>query len=59
MRRPSMEHDASIGERIAYYRHRRGLTQLVCGNLVGRSESWMSQVERGLIQVDGVAAVLR
>ncbi|MGH8886958.1 MAG: helix-turn-helix domain-containing protein [Egibacteraceae bacterium] len=54
-----MEEDQTIGERIAYYRRRRGLTQEVCGNLVGRSESWMSQVERGLIQVDGVAAVLR
>ncbi|MGH8886956.1 MAG: helix-turn-helix domain-containing protein [Egibacteraceae bacterium] len=54
-----MKHDATIGERIAHYRRRRGLTQQVCGNLVGRSESWMSQVERGLIQVDGVAAVLR
>jgi transcriptional regulator with XRE-family HTH domain len=54
-----MEHDATIGQRIAYYRRRRRLTQEVCGNLVGRSDSWMSQVERGVIQLDGVMVLIK
>lgn len=37
----------SIGERIAFYRRRRGLTQAVLAGLVGRSEDWLSKIERG------------
>jgi transcriptional regulator with XRE-family HTH domain len=37
----------SVGERIAFYRRRRGLTQGVLANLVGRSEDWLSKIERG------------
>ena len=37
----------TIGERIAFYRRRRGLTQAVLAGLVGRSEDWLSKVERG------------
>ncbi|MDX3003237.1 helix-turn-helix transcriptional regulator [Kribbella solani] len=37
----------SIGERVAFYRVRRGLTQAVLANLVGRSEDWLSKIERG------------
>jgi transcriptional regulator with XRE-family HTH domain len=36
-----------IGDRIAAYRRRRGLSQITLAGLVGRSESWLSQVERG------------
>lgn len=36
----------SVGERIAFYRRRRGLTQRVLSGLVGRSEDWLSKVER-------------
>src|SRR4051795_6616195 len=35
----------SVGDRIAFYR-RRGLTQRVLAELVGRSEDWLSKVER-------------
>ena len=41
----------SVGERIAFYRRRRGLTQAVLAGLVGRSEDWLSKVERGDRQV--------
>jgi transcriptional regulator with XRE-family HTH domain len=45
--------DASArGRRIARARRRRGLSQAALAGLVGRSESWLSQVERGLRQVD-------
>jgi transcriptional regulator with XRE-family HTH domain len=40
------------GRRIARARRRRGLSQSALAGLVGRSESWLSQVERGLRQVD-------
>jgi len=35
------------GARITRARRRRGLSQAVLAGLVGRSESWLSQVERG------------
>jgi transcriptional regulator with XRE-family HTH domain len=41
-----------IGGRIAVHRRRRGLSQAAVAGLVGRSESWLSQVERGLRTVD-------
>jgi len=37
----------SIGDRIAFYRARRGLTQAVLASLIGRSEDWLSKIERG------------
>jgi len=53
------------GQRIARARRRRGLSQATLAGLVGRSESWLSQVERGLRDVDShsvltsLAAVLK
>lgn len=43
--------DIPTGERIAHYRARKGLTQLALGAMVGRSEDWVSKVERGVILV--------
>lgn len=37
----------SIGERVAFFRARRGLTQAVLASLVNRSEDWLSKIERG------------
>jgi transcriptional regulator with XRE-family HTH domain len=50
--------DMPIGERIAYWRQRRGLTQRVLADLIGRSESWLSQVERGIRSVDRMSVML-
>jgi transcriptional regulator with XRE-family HTH domain len=47
------------GERIARARRRRGLSQAVLAGLVGRSESWLSQVERGKRGVDSHAVLTR
>lgn len=47
-----MERFVPIGERIALYRRRRGLSQVRLAGLVGRSESWLSQVERGARPVE-------
>src|SRR6266545_4029838 len=44
--------EGPIGERIRIYRGRRGLSQKELAGLIGRSESWLSQVERGVRSVD-------
>jgi transcriptional regulator with XRE-family HTH domain len=49
----------AAGQRIARARRRRGLSQAVLAGLVGRSESWLSQVERGKRGVDSHSVVLR
>ncbi len=48
----------AIGERVGAYRRRRGLSQAALAGLVGRSESWLSQVERGLRSVDKLSTIL-
>src|SRR5919204_6931746 len=53
-----MRPEMPIGERIAIYRRRRGLTQLVLAGLIGRSESWLSQVERGSRPVDRLSVLI-
>lgn len=50
--------DDSIGKRIATYRRRRGLSQAALAGLIGRSESWLSQVERGVRSVDRMSVLL-
>ena len=47
-----MPTNGPVGERIAIYRRRRGLSQAVLAGLIGRSVSWLSQVERGTRAVD-------
>jgi transcriptional regulator with XRE-family HTH domain len=51
--------DDGTGQRIARARRRRGLSQAVVAGLVGRSESWLSQVERGKRGVDSHAVLTR
>jgi transcriptional regulator with XRE-family HTH domain len=41
----------SVGARIAFSRRRRGLSRRVLAHLVGRSEDWLSTIERGEPQV--------
>jgi transcriptional regulator with XRE-family HTH domain len=47
-----------IGRRIAAYRRRRGLSQAAVAGLIGRSESWLSQVERGIHSIDKLSVLL-
>ena len=47
------------GERIAYHRKRLGLSQVELGGLVDRSESWVSQVERGIRPLDRMSVLQR
>jgi transcriptional regulator with XRE-family HTH domain len=50
--------DTPLGERIAYYRRRRGLSQVKLAGLLGRSESWLSQVERGVRSIDRISVLI-
>jgi len=47
------------GQRIARARRRRGLSQAALAGLAGRSESWLSQVERGQRDVDSHSVLNR
>jgi transcriptional regulator with XRE-family HTH domain len=47
------------GQRIARARRRRGLSQAVLAGLIGRSESWLSQVERGKRGIDSHSVLAR
>lgn len=50
--------DAQLtGERIAYHRKRLGLSQVEFAALIGRSESWVSQVERGVRAIDRMSVL--
>ena len=48
----------AAGQRIARARRRRGLSQAVLAGLVGRSESWLSQVERGKRGIDSHSVLM-
>ena len=43
--------ELSVGDRVAFYRRRRGLTQATLASMVGRSEDWLSKIERGQRQI--------
>ena len=49
----------STGQRIARARRRRGMSQAVLAGLIGRSESWLSQVERGTRSADSHTVLTR
>ena len=49
----------AAGQRIAQARRRRGLSQAILAGLVGRSESWLSQVERGKRGIDSHSVLTR
>ncbi len=46
-----------VGERIAYHRKRLGLSQVEFAGLIGRSDSWVSQVERGVRAIDRLSVL--
>ncbi|WP_308433761.1 helix-turn-helix domain-containing protein [Nocardiopsis kunsanensis] len=50
---------ATRGQIIRSHRRRRGYSQSVLAGLAGRSESWLSQVERGKLSVDSHEALSR
>jgi transcriptional regulator with XRE-family HTH domain len=54
-----MDDGLGRGQRIARARRRRGLSQAALAGLAGRSESWLSQVERGQREVDSHSVLIR
>lgn len=56
-REHGVTHGTDVGDRIAFYRRRLGLSQVEFAGLVGRSESWVSQVERGVRPVDRLSVL--
>ena len=49
----------TTGERIRYYRTKAGRTQASVAGLVGRSEDWLSKVERNVIAIDSLSMLIR
>ncbi|WP_433465810.1 helix-turn-helix domain-containing protein [Spirillospora sp. CA-128828] len=48
----------TVGERIKFYRRRRGMTREVLGGLVGKTGRWVKAVESGQIQQPKLPALL-
>jgi transcriptional regulator with XRE-family HTH domain len=46
-----------VGERISYHRKRLGLSQVEFAGMIGKSESWVSQVERGVRGIDRLSVL--
>lgn len=47
----------TVGERIAWYRRRRGLSQEVLAGRVGRTSDWLSKIENGHIDLDRLSVL--
>ncbi len=50
--------EASVGERVAFFRRRRGITQEVLAGLLGRSAEWLAQFERGARELDRLSTIV-
>jgi transcriptional regulator with XRE-family HTH domain len=47
----------SIGQRVRWYRIRRGLSQEALAGLVGRTVDWLGKAERGVIPLDRLPVI--
>ena len=47
----------TVGERIAWYRQRRGMSQEVLAGLVGRTADWLSKIENNRIDLDRLSVL--
>jgi transcriptional regulator with XRE-family HTH domain len=54
-----MTENLTIGERVRYYRTRRGIPQEALAGLVGRTEDWLSRVENNRIDLDRLSVIRR
>jgi transcriptional regulator with XRE-family HTH domain len=52
-----MTDSLTIGERVAWYRRRRGITQEVLAGLVGRTTDWLSKAENNRIELDRLSVI--
>ncbi|MGH4033201.1 helix-turn-helix domain-containing protein [Actinomycetota bacterium Odt1-20B] len=52
-----MTQHLTIGERVAWYRHRRGMSQEVLAGLVGRTADWLGKAENNRIELDRLSVI--
>ncbi|MFC9229494.1 helix-turn-helix domain-containing protein [Streptomyces decoyicus] len=52
-----MTQHLTTGERVAWYRHRRGLSQDVLAGLVGRTADWLGKAENNRIELDRLSVI--
>lgn len=52
-----MTQQLTIGERVAWYRRRRGLSQEVLAGLVGRTADWLGKAENNRIGLDRLSVI--
>jgi len=52
-----MTDDLSIGQRVAFYRRRRGMSQEVLAGLVGKSAEWLRKVETNRAELDRLSVL--
>ncbi|MEJ3741719.1 helix-turn-helix domain-containing protein [Actinomycetes bacterium KLBMP 9797] len=52
-----MTDDMTIGQRVAFYRRRRGLSQDVLAGLVGKTAEWLRKVENNRAELDRLSVI--
>lgn len=52
-----MTQHLTTGERVAWYRHRRGMSQEVLAGLVGRTADWLGKAENNRIELDRLSVI--
>jgi transcriptional regulator with XRE-family HTH domain len=52
-----MGNTLTIGERVAWYRRRRGLSQEVLAGLIGRTADWLGKIENNRIELDRLSVI--
>lgn len=54
-----MTENLTIGERVAWYRRRRGMSQEVLAGLVGRTGEWLRKAENNRAELDRLSVIRR
>src|SRR5262245_5313815 len=52
-----MTDEMTIGQRVAFYRRRRGLSQEVLAGLVGKTVEWLRKVENNRAELDRLSVL--
>src|ERR671932_2923214 len=47
----------TIGQRVAWYRARRGVTQEVLAGMVGRTTDWLGKIENGRANLERLSVI--
>jgi transcriptional regulator with XRE-family HTH domain len=54
-----MTENQTIGERVAWYRRRRGMSQETLAGLTGRTSDWLQKAENNRIELDRLSVIRR